>query len=94
MNPVEDAVAAARELRSAGVPVLVIDTEEGPARTGLASTLAQELGGTYVELATLEAMPVANAVSAALGRTRASLTRRRTSSPKASPCSERKGGRV
>ena len=94
MHPVEDAVAAARELRSAGVPALVIDTEEGPARTGLASTLAQELGGTYVALATLEAMPVANAVSAALGRTRAGLTRRRTSSPQASACSERKGGRV
>ncbi len=93
MNPVEDAVAAARELRSAGVPALVIDTEEGPARTGLASMLAQELGGTYVELAKLEAMPVANAVSTALGRTRVGLTRR-TSSPKVSACSERKGGRL
>jgi len=94
MNPVEDAVAAARELRSAGVPTLVIDTEEGPVRIGLASMLAQELGGTYVELATLEAMPVANAVSTALGRTRAVLTRRRTSSPKAVACKEQKGGRV
>jgi magnesium chelatase subunit D len=94
MNPVEDAVAAARELRSAGVSALVIDTEEGPARTGLASMLAQELGGTSVALATLEAMPVANAVSTALGRTRAGLTRRRTFSPKASACKEQKGGSV
>jgi Mg-chelatase subunit ChlD len=37
---------------------------------GLASRLAQELGGTCVALATLEATPVANAVQAALGRTR------------------------
>jgi len=93
LNPIEDALAAARELRSDGASALVIDTEEGPVRTGLARKLAQELGGTYVELSTLEAMPVANAVNTALGRTRAGLTRRRKSSPKASTCNERKGGR-
>jgi len=70
LNPIEDAIIAAQELRSAGILSLVIDTEEGPARMGLASRLAQELGGTCVALATLEAMPVANAVQAALGRTR------------------------
>ncbi len=67
INPIEDAFAAAHELRSAGIPSLVIDTEEGPARMGLASQLAQELGGTCVALATLEATSVSNAVQAALG---------------------------
>jgi magnesium chelatase subunit D len=70
LNPIEDAIIAAQELRNAGILSLVIDTEEGPARMGLASRLAQELGGTCVALATLEATPVANAVQAALGRTR------------------------
>ena len=70
LNPIEDAIAAAHELRAAGILSLVIDTEEGPVRTALASRLAQELGGTCVPLATLEAAPVANAVRVALGRTR------------------------
>lgn len=70
INPVDDAIAAARELCSIGIPSLVIDTEEGPVRMGLAARLAQELGGTCVALATLEATPVTNAVQAALGRTR------------------------
>jgi magnesium chelatase subunit D len=67
INPIEDAFAAAHELRSAGIPSLVIDTEEGPVRMGLASRLAQELGGTCVALATLEAMPVFNVVRTMLG---------------------------
>lgn len=66
INPIEDAFVAAHELRSAGIPSLVIDTEEGPVRMGLASRLAQELGGTCVALATLEATSVSNAVEAAL----------------------------
>lgn len=70
INPIEDAIAAAHELRSAGILSLIIDTEEGPIRIGLAPQLAQELGGTCVALATLEATPVANAVQAVLGRTR------------------------
>lgn len=70
INPIEDAIAASHELRSFGIPSLVIDTEEGPARMGLASRLAQELGGTCVALATLEATSVTNVVRAALGRTR------------------------
>jgi magnesium chelatase subunit D len=84
LNPLEDAIAAAHELRAAGILSLVIDTEEGPARTALASRLAQELGGTCVPLATLEATPVANAVRAALGRTRPLYNgsmRRRTCAP-------------
>lgn len=73
LNPLEDAIAAAHELHFAGVPALVIDAEEGPVRMGLARTLAQALDATYVELTTLEAAPVANAVRTALSGTRGSL---------------------
>ncbi|HTK10468.1 MAG TPA: magnesium chelatase subunit D family protein [Ktedonobacteraceae bacterium] len=68
-NPLEDALVAAHELRLAGIPALVIDTEEGPVRMGLARTLAEALDATYVELATLEAAPVTNAIRRALKRT-------------------------
>jgi magnesium chelatase subunit D len=67
-SPIEDAIAAAHELRAAGILSLVIDTEEGPVRMGLAAQLAQELGGSCVSLAALEAMSVANVVQVALGR--------------------------
>jgi magnesium chelatase subunit D len=70
INPIEDAFAAANELRSIGIPSLVIDTEEGPVRMGLASRLAQELGGTCVALEALEAKSVSNAIQAALGHRR------------------------
>jgi magnesium chelatase subunit D len=68
-SPIEDAIVAAHELRAAGILSLVIDTEEGPVRMGLATRLAQELGGTCVALAALEAVSVADAVQVALGRT-------------------------
>ncbi len=74
LNPLDDALVAAHELRLAGVPALVIDTEEG-VRMGLAHTLAQALDGTYVELAQLEAAPVANAVRTALSGIQHNLKR-------------------
>ncbi|GAC1401425.1 MAG: putative cobaltochelatase [Ktedonobacteraceae bacterium] len=67
-SPLDDARTAAYELRAIGVSALVIDTEEGPSRIGLAGQLADALGGTCVELAALEASSVANAVHSALGR--------------------------
>jgi magnesium chelatase subunit D len=67
-SPIEDAIVAAHELCAAGILSLVIDTEEGPVRMGLAARLAQELGGTCVALASLEAVGVANAVQVALER--------------------------
>jgi magnesium chelatase subunit D len=67
-SPIEDAIAAAHELRAAGILSLVIDTEEGAVRMGLAARLAQELGGMCVALASLEAVRVADAVQVALGR--------------------------
>jgi len=75
LNPLEDAIVGAHDLRLAGVPALVIDTEEGSVRMGLARTLVQALDATYVELATLEAAPVANAVRSALSRTQSGLKR-------------------
>ena len=77
-SPLEDAIAAAHELRIAGVPALVIDTEEGPVRMGLARTIAEALDATYIELATLEAAPMTSAVRTALHRTRNSLKRAKT----------------
>ena len=74
LNPLDDALVAAHELRLAGVPALVIDTEEG-VRMGLARTLAQALDGTYVELTQLEAEPVANAVRTALSGIQHNLKR-------------------
>ncbi|GAC1430430.1 MAG: putative cobaltochelatase [Ktedonobacteraceae bacterium] len=68
-SPLEDARSAAYELRAVGVSALVIDTEEGASRMGLANQLADALGGTCVELATFEAPRIAHAVQSALGRT-------------------------
>lgn len=74
-NPFEDALAAAHDMRLAHVSALVIDTEEGPVRMGLAQLLAQALDGTYIELAALEAATVADAVRVALQHTRNSSPR-------------------
>jgi len=68
ISPLEDAIAAAHEMRAIGVTVLVIDTEEGPVRTGLAGQFAEELGGSCVELTELAATPMAGAVHSMLGR--------------------------
>ncbi len=68
-SPLEDARTAAYELRTLGVSTLVIDTEEGPSRMGLATQIATALGGNSIALATLEAHSIANAVHSALGRT-------------------------
>jgi magnesium chelatase subunit D len=68
ISPLEDVIAAAHEMRAIGVTVLVIDTEEGPVRTGLAGQIAEELGGSCVGLTELAAMPVADAVYSVLGR--------------------------
>lgn len=75
LSPFEDAIAAAHEIRLAGVSALVIDAEEDLVRMRLAQTLAQALDGTYVELAKLEAAPVTDAVRTALKRTRNSAAR-------------------
>jgi magnesium chelatase subunit D len=68
ISPLEDAIAAAHEMRATGASVLVIDTEDGPVRTGLVRQFAEALGGSYIELTDLAAAPVVDAVRSALGR--------------------------
>ncbi|ABG03606.1 protoporphyrin IX magnesium-chelatase [Rubrobacter xylanophilus DSM 9941] len=50
----EDPLAAARRLRERGVPSVVVDTEGGFVRLGLAAELAGALGARYVRLEELE----------------------------------------
>lgn len=68
ISPLEDAIVAAHEVRAIGVTVVVIDTEEGPVRTGLTGQFAEALGGSCVELTELAAAPMADAVHSMLGR--------------------------
>jgi magnesium chelatase subunit D len=68
ISPLEDAIVAAHEMRAIGASVLVIDTEEGTVRTGLARQFAEALGGSCVELTELATAPVAGVVRSVLGR--------------------------
>jgi magnesium chelatase subunit D len=49
-DPFAEAIEAARGLRAASVPSLVVDTEQGQVCLGLARRLADELGARYVRL--------------------------------------------
>jgi magnesium chelatase subunit D len=61
-----DSMAAALHqaamLHAAAVPSLVVDTEQGPLRLGLARRLAEALGGAYLRLEELAASTLATAV--------------------------------
>jgi magnesium chelatase subunit D len=66
-DPLAEALAVARSLRAAGILALVVDTEEGPVRLGLARQVSDALGGSYLRLADLPTPsgmphPVASAV--------------------------------
>lgn len=61
-DPLADATACARHLRATGVQALVLDSEIGTVRLGLAQRLAQELGADYRELGALDESAVATAV--------------------------------
>jgi len=50
-----DALAAARALAESGVAALVVDSEDGPVRLGLAARLCGVLKGQYVRLADVRA---------------------------------------
>lgn len=50
----EDPLAAARRLREQGIASVVVDTEAGPVRLGLAGELAEALGARYLRLEELE----------------------------------------
>lgn len=66
-EPMADAYAQARALRQAAVPALVLDSETGPVRLGLARKLATELGADYQELGALDEANVATALRAITG---------------------------
>ncbi len=65
-GPLDDAHTQARALRDAGVRALVLDSEAGGVRLGLARQLAVELGADYHPLHDLEADGVGAVVRAAL----------------------------
>jgi magnesium chelatase subunit D len=59
---------AAATLAADGAGVVVLDTEEGPARLGLAARLAAAAGGACLRLEQLEGERIAAVVRASLGR--------------------------
>ncbi|HEX9969062.1 MAG TPA: VWA domain-containing protein [Acidimicrobiales bacterium] len=62
VDPVEAALGAADAVRRRGVDAVVLDAEDGPARLGLARSVADAMGARYMPLASL----TASAVEAAL----------------------------
>jgi magnesium chelatase subunit D len=66
-DPLADAYAQARRLREMGVQALVLDSELGAVRLGLAERIAAELGGDYQDLLALDEARIAEAISAATG---------------------------
>ena len=61
-DPVTEALRQAARLRDAGVPSLIVDTEQGVMQLGLAQRLADAAGGTYLRLEALAAGTLARAV--------------------------------
>ena len=61
-DPLEDAVAVAREIRAYGINSLIIDTEQGFLNFGLMRQLSDEMNGKYLKLEDLEASTLASAV--------------------------------
>nr|WP_083466552.1 putative cobaltochelatase [Kibdelosporangium sp. MJ126-NF4]CEL16632.1 ChlI component of cobalt chelatase involved in B12 biosynthesis / ChlD component of cobalt chelatase involved in B12 biosynthesis [Kibdelosporangium sp. MJ126-NF4]CTQ89016.1 ChlI component of cobalt chelatase involved in B12 biosynthesis / ChlD component of cobalt chelatase involved in B12 biosynthesis [Kibdelosporangium sp. MJ126-NF4] len=64
-DPMDDALRAARLLAADGIANIVVDCEQGYVRLGLASRLAEVLGGTCLRLAELSAEQVSGVVRAA-----------------------------
>ena len=56
------------ELRARGVHAIVVDTETGPIRLGLAQELSRALGGRYLPIEQLRGSELLGAVRAAAGR--------------------------
>jgi magnesium chelatase subunit D len=65
-DPHQDVLAAARALRAAGISALVVDTEEGPVRLGLARHVSDALGAHYLRLADLAQSRTPHPVAAAV----------------------------
>ncbi|MDH3600435.1 MAG: putative cobaltochelatase [Candidatus Tectomicrobia bacterium] len=65
-DPVTEGLLQAGALRQAGVPSLVVDTEQGAMRLGLAQRLAEALGGVCLRMEELAANTLAGAVRLSL----------------------------
>jgi magnesium chelatase subunit D len=65
-DPLTDAMTRAAALHAARVPSLVVDTEQGALRLGLARRLAEALGGVCLRLEELAAGTLASAVKLSL----------------------------
>jgi magnesium chelatase subunit D len=65
-DPVAEGLAQADNLRQSGVASLVVDTEQGAMRLGLAQRLADALGGVCLRLEELAATTLARAVRLSL----------------------------
>jgi magnesium chelatase subunit D len=65
-DPLADAMTRAAALRAVRVPSLVVDTEQGALRLGLARRLAEALGGVCLRLEELAAGTLASAVKLSL----------------------------
>ena len=61
-DPVTASLRQAAALCQAHIPALVVDTEQGALRLGLAQRLAQALGGLCIRLEELAATTLAKAV--------------------------------
>lgn len=66
-DPVSDSLRQAVALCQANVPALVVDTEQGVMRLGLAQRLAQALGGICLRLEEVAAATLAKAVRLSMG---------------------------
>jgi magnesium chelatase subunit D len=67
-DPVAAALQAASVLAARGVASVVVDSEEGPVRLGIAGRVAAALGGPCLRLEELAPGPLARAVRATTGR--------------------------
>jgi magnesium chelatase subunit D len=63
-DPVAAALAAAADIATTGIEVLVVDAEDGDVRLGLARQLAETMGAHYAALPDLRADSLARAVEA------------------------------
>jgi magnesium chelatase subunit D len=73
-DPVEEAKAVAREIKSAGITSLGIDTERDFITFGLVKQICAEMGGKYLRLEELSAAPIASAVRGSLPQSHGIMT--------------------
>jgi magnesium chelatase subunit D len=73
-DPVEEAKAIAREIKSAGITSLGIDTERDFITFGLVKQICAEMGGKYLRLEELSAAPIASAVRGSLPQSHGIMT--------------------